>query len=103
MGISWLMRARARAPNALRVLYRAAPALRPVPVSFGIPDSLLHDCKCVSNRTELISKLTENGRVAELGTFNEEFANQLLERSYPIELHSHAIHCSYLSPHIAAR
>ncbi len=91
-----------RAPNALRVLYRAARALRPVPVSLGIPDSLLHDCKCVSNRTALISKLTANGRVAELGTFKGEFAKQILMRSSPIELHLVDIDFSKLSPQIAS-
>src|SRR5262245_66494975 len=87
MGMSLLIIARTRAPNVLRVLYRAAHAFRPVPESIEIPDSLLDGCKCVSNRVELISKLTANGRVAELGTFKGEFAKDILSRSSPIELH----------------
>jgi len=102
MGMSWLIRARTRAPNVLRVLYRAAHAFRPVPESIEIPDSLLDGCKCVSNRVELISKLTANGRVAELGTFKGEFAKDILSRSSPIELHLVDIDFSRLNPEISS-
>jgi len=102
MGMSWLIRARIRAPNALRVLYRAAHAFRPVPGSIEIPDSLLDGCKCVSNRVVLISELTANGRVAELGTFKGEFAKQILLRSSPVELHLVDIDFSRLHPEISS-
>jgi len=102
MGTSWLMRARTRAPNALRVLYRAAHAFRPVPESVEIPDSLLGGCKCVSNRVALISELTANGRVAELGTFKGEFAKHILSRSSPTELHLVDIDFSKLDPDISS-
>jgi predicted O-methyltransferase YrrM len=87
---------------ALRALYRAVHAFRPVPQSIEIPDSLLEGCKCVSNRVELISKLTTNGRVAELGTFKGEFAKDILLRSSPIELHLIDIDFSQLNPEIAS-
>ena len=102
MGMSWLIRARIRAPNALRVLYRAAHAFRPVPGSIEIPDSLLEGCKCVSNRIVLISELTANGRVAELGTFKGEFAKHILLRSSPAELHLVDIDFSRLHPEISS-
>ena len=102
MGISWLIRARTRAPNALRALYRAVHAFRPVPQSIEIPDSLLDGCKCVSNRVALISELTANGRVAELGTFKGEFAKHILLRSSPVELHLVDIDFSRLNPEISS-
>jgi hypothetical protein len=102
MDISWLIKARTRAPNALRVLYRAANAFRPVPGSVEIPDSLLHGCKCVSNRIALISELTVNGCVAELGTFKGDFAKNILLRSSPTELHLVDIDFSRLNPEISS-
>jgi len=56
----------------------------------------------VSNRVELISKLTANGRVAELGTFKGEFAKDILSRSSPIELHLVDIDFSRLNPEISS-
>ena len=100
--MSWLTRARTRAPNVLRVLYRAAHAFRPVPQSIEIPDSLLDGCKFVSNRVVLISKLPANGRVAELGTFKGEFAKHILSQSSPIELHLVDIDFSQLNPEISS-
>lgn len=99
--MSWLIRARIRAPNALRMLYRAAHAFRPIPESIEIPDSLLDNCKCVSNRVALISELRANGRVAELGTFKGEFAKYILSRSSPIELHLVDVDFSNLDPEIS--
>jgi len=102
MSISWLIRARARAPNVLRILYRAAHAFRPVRESVEIPDSLLAGCKCVSSRLVLISELPANGLVAELGTFKGEFAKHILLRSSPIELHLVDIDFSELDPEISS-
>jgi predicted O-methyltransferase YrrM len=84
------------------MLYRAAQAFRPVPDSIEIPDSLLHGCKCVSNRVALLSELTANGRVAELGTFKGEFAKHILLRSSPVELHLLDIDFSRLNPEISS-
>ena len=91
-----------RAPNALRTLYRAARAFRPVPTSIEIPDSLLSGCKCLSSRVALISELTANGRVAELGTFKGEFAKHILSRCLPTELHLVDIDFSQLDPEISS-
>jgi predicted O-methyltransferase YrrM len=102
MSMPWLIRARTRAPNVLRVLYRAAHAFRPVPQSIEIPDNLLDGCKCVSNRVALISKLPSSSRVAELGTFKGEFAKQILLQSSPVELHLVDVDFSRLNPEISS-
>jgi len=56
----------------------------------------------VSNRIALISELTVNGCVAELGTFKGDFAKNILLRSSPTELHLVDIDFSRLNPEISS-
>jgi SAM-dependent methyltransferase len=78
---------RTRSPNWLRMLYRATRALRPVQTSGYLPRELIHECMFVPSRIELLDDLPHGGAIAEIGTYKGEFAQHILDRCKPRELH----------------
>src|ERR1700678_277422 len=82
------LKLRGRVPNPLRKLYRLTRAISGTPQSsIGIPDHLLRDCRFCSSRFAMLDSLPRNARVAELGTFQGDFARAILDRMTPFELH----------------
>jgi len=79
--------ARTRAPRSMRKLYRILRSFASPQPSRRLPADLLHDCRFVPSRNELLSELPDGGRIAELGTHKGEFAQQILARCAPQELH----------------
>jgi methyltransferase family protein len=75
------------APRSLRKLYRMLRCFAPPRPSRRLPAELLRDCRVVPSRNELLSDLPGGGRIAELGTYKGEFAQQILIRCNPQELH----------------
>lgn len=63
-------------------------ALTPVPPSAPpVPQAQLEGCQMLAGRIEMLHRLPRGGRVCELGTFQGDFARQILDIVAPDELH----------------
>ena len=81
------LRARARMPAAVRLIYRMARALQRVELSRPLTAELVTDCRFCATRFDLLERLPQGGVAAELGTLRGDFARKILARNNPRELH----------------
>ena len=81
------LRARARMPAAVRLVYRMARALQRVELSRPLTPELVADCRFCATRFDLLERLPQGGVAAELGTLRGDFARKILARNKPRELH----------------
>jgi len=73
---------------AKRVARLARLALSPVPPRApAVPQAQLEGCQLLTSRYEMLARLPRGGRVCELGTFQGDFAHQILTIVAPEELH----------------
>ncbi len=82
------MDARIGAPRSVRKVYRLARFLLEAPQpSVPLPQELLEGCELCASRYVMLDRLPKGGVVAELGTNRGNFANEILKRTSPKELH----------------
>lgn len=62
-----------------------------------ISADLIDDCRFCANRIELIARLPRGGAVAEIGTWQGEFARHILKVAAPHTLHLHDLDFSRLA------
>ncbi|MBR0653707.1 class I SAM-dependent methyltransferase [Plastoroseomonas arctica] len=83
-----LFQARKRMPAGLRHALRlGAHMTRRGQASPPIPPELLRDCRVVASRQALVESLPREACVLEVGTDRGDFANFILQRCAPRELH----------------
>ena len=76
-------------PESVKKLWRLGRlAVQPVPPSAPpIPQSQLEGCQLLTNRIEMLCRLPQGGVVAELGTYQGDFARAILDIMAPSRLH----------------
>jgi SAM-dependent methyltransferase len=76
-------------PESFKSLWRLGRlALQPVPPSAPpIPQSQLEGCQLLTSRIEMLRRLPQGGVVAEVGTYQGDFARAILDIMAPSRLH----------------
>ena len=76
-------------PESVKKLWRLGRlAVQPVPPSAPpIPQSQLEGCQLLTSRIEMLRRLPQGGVVAEVGTYQGDFARAILDIMAPSRLH----------------
>ena len=76
-------------PEGLKKLWRLSRlAVQPVPPPApAIPQAQLDGCQLLTNRIEMLHRLPKGGIVAEIGTYQGDFARAILDIMAPDRLH----------------
>jgi SAM-dependent methyltransferase len=76
-------------PESFKKLWRLGRlAVQPVPPSAPqIPQAQLEGCQLLTNRIEMLHRLPKGGVVAEVGTYQGDFARAILDIMAPSRLH----------------
>ncbi len=75
-------------PEPLKMAVRALRLLGPPPPPApDIPQELLDGCVMLSDRRTMLDRLPAGATICELGTYQGDFAREILARAAPAELH----------------